>query len=187
VEGLPEQAGATGLAVVALGLLLGTGAWLLARRWVAAGLGRDARDPVTLLLATTLAAGVAAVPLATWRIVEDIRYTSSLDSWLADNYGVSVYEVHPALYDELRRLIPPGDTYYLRAGRTQDPTSAGAFREWALGILLPRVAVESPDDADWLVTLGVDPRSVGPRVDRVWVVHPAGQGVPAAYLGRVQA
>jgi hypothetical protein len=145
------------------------------------------REPVALVVTTMLAVGIAAVPYATWRIVEDIRYTSALDPWLAQNYGVSVYEVHPALYDRVRALVPAGDTYYLRAGKTRDPASAEAFRQWALTALLPRVSVVDPSQAQWLLTLGVDPRAIGPPVDRVWLVRQAGQGVPAAYLGRVAA
>jgi hypothetical protein len=186
VEGLPQTYGPAGLIVAALCFALCAAVWLLARPKVAARLGGP-RDPVTLVVVTMLAVGVAAVPYASWRIVEDIRYTSALDPWLAQNYGVSVYEVHPALYDRVRELVPDRDTYYLRASQTRDPASIQAFRQWALGALLPRVSVTDPWQAKWLLTLGVDPRTIGPPVDRVWVVRQAGQGVPTAYLGRVAA
>ena len=74
---------------------------------------------VLVLVATT----VGTAPFIGWRIVEDIRYTSTIDPWLAPRYGVSVFRVHPEIFDNAAKHIPPGDTYFLAsspAARSND-------------------------------------------------------------------
>ena len=59
---------------------------------------------VLVLLATT----VGTAPFLGWRIVEDVRYTSQIDPWLSPRYGVSVFKVHPEIFDNAASRIPPG-------------------------------------------------------------------------------
>ena len=63
--------------------------------------------------------------------------------------------------------------------------SERAFEEWALGYLLPRVAVTDPAKARWIVTFGVDPRTVGPPIAKTWLLKGPVNGLPPAYLGQV--
>lgn len=183
MEGLPQHPGAVGLAVLALGLVVGALYGLRARRRVSgAFVGQPSVAWVVVLL---VAVGIGTAPFIAWRIVEDIRYTSSIDAWLVPRYGVSVYEVHPEIFDNAAARIPAGDTYYVISDPGLDRTSRAAFRQWALGYLLPRVAVADPGDAQWILTLGVRPASIGGPIERTWVLKGSVNGLPPAYLGKV--
>jgi hypothetical protein len=173
VEGVPQNPNAVGLAAIVLGLVLGAVFLLRARR---------TQSLVSLTVATL---ALAAFPYVAWRVVEDIRYTSNLDSWLANRYGVSVFRVHPAIFDNAETHMTRDARYYLVSSPKLDATRRAAFAQWAAGWMLPRVAVASPGRADFVLALGVDPRSVGVPISHVWRVMPALQGTPAAYLGEV--
>ena len=183
MEGLPQHPGPVGLLLLVVGLVAGAFyAWsirgsLRSDVGGSASVGRIA----LVLVATTL----GAAPFVAWRIVEDIRYTSGIDSWLAPRYGVSVYGVHPEIFDNAVHRIPAGDTYYMASATTINDVSQRAFKEWALGYLLPRVAVADPAKARWIVTFGVDPRTVGPPITKTWLLKGPVNGLPPAYLGEV--
>jgi hypothetical protein len=183
VEGLPQAPGAFGLALLFLGLLGGGVYARLVRRsvWSSVGGSVSVGWIVLVLTATT----VGAVPFIAWRVVQDIRYTSHLDPWLVPRYGVSVYGVHPEIFDNAKLRIPSGDTYYLAPSTTIDRTAQKAFKDWALGYLLPRMAVPDPADASWIMTFGVDPRKVGPPISQTWLLKGPVNGLPPAYLGKV--
>ena len=189
MQGLPEGIGPLAVALVALGAVLGVAFMLWVRRpleatFAAAGpTGRT----VAATVALALGLGVGAAPYLTWRVVEDVRYTSELDPWLVERYGVSVFEVHPAVYDRAAALIPRDATYALRTDPRIERTRRAAFEQWALTTLLPRRAVSNPADARWLLTLGVRPEAVDPRVVRTIRLHPGGQGVPPSYAGELPA
>jgi len=184
VEGLPQSPGPVGLALLVVGLALGgLFAWRIRSGTVSA---LDGATVVAWIVLGATAVTLGSTPFVAWRIVEDIRYTSGIDSWLRPRYGVSVFRVHPEIFDNAKARIPPGDTYYLDPSDKVEYTSRSAFRLWALGYLLPRVAVSNPEEADWIVTLGVDPRTVGPPVSKVWLLKEPVNGLPAAYLGKVQ-
>ena len=82
--------------MVLLGVLLAAvyAGWM--RRAGAANGGGYALGTPFAWIALTL---IMFTPYIAWRIVEDVRYTSSLNSWIADRYGVSVVQVHPAIFD----------------------------------------------------------------------------------------
>lgn len=184
VQGVPDGIGLVGAVLLALGLLVAVpyAFWMrrrLGRAFASAG-GTGAA--VASLLALALLVGVGATPLTLWRIVQDIRYTSSLDPWLAERYGVSVFEIHPSLYDRLLQRIPPDETYALRVSPGIDDVTRGAFEQWALTTLLPRRAVASTADTRWIVTLGIPPRASDSGRLRAWKLHPGGRGVPPSFL-----
>jgi hypothetical protein len=129
---------------------------------------------------------IAFTPYVGWRITEDIRYTSGLNSWIADRYGVSVVQVHPGIFDAAAAHMPRNARYYLAVSPQVDSTRRQAFEQWAAGWLLPRVATSTPGQAAWILTLGVKPGSVGPPLQRSWRIWPAVTGSPAAYLGEVR-
>ena len=112
------------------------------------------------------------------------RYTSQIDLARAALRRF-VFKVHPEIFDNAAWRIPAGDTYYLASDPDLDRATKAAFREWALGYLLPRIAVADPAKAGWILTLGVDPASVGPKVSRTWLMKESVNGLPPAYLGRV--
>ena len=124
-------------------------------------------------------------PYIAWRIVEDVRYTSGLNSWILDRYGVSVAKVHPAIFDAAAAHMPLHARYYLATSPKVDSTRRQAFEQWAAAWLLPRVATSTAAQARWILTLGVKPPAVDPNVRRTWRIWPAVNGAPAAYLGEV--
>ena len=123
-------------------------------------------------------------PYIAWRMVEDIRYTSGLNSWIADRYGVSVAQVHPAIFDAAAAHMPLHARYYLATAPDIDSTRREAFEQWAAGWLLPRIATSTVPKDGWILTLGVKPFAVDSNVKRTWRIWPAVNGTPAAYLGQ---
>ena len=177
---LPEGIGALGLLLLAVGTVAGLGAGWVAMR--AAG-GDRAQ---AALLAVALALAVAVAPFSAWRIVQDFRYTSRIAEPVAERIGAYENYLDGSAFDDLARLIPPGDRYYVRVAREIEPESAAhAFRVWGLTALLPRRAATNPANADWIVTWGVDPRYVRLGVGRVWRIREPKHGFPAIYLARV--
>jgi len=185
VEGLPQDPGAFGLGLLVIGLLVGVLYVAVVRRPLLASVGPSRGVGWIVIAVTATACGV--VPFVAWRTIEDIRYTRAIDPWLSPRYGVSVLGVHPEIFDNAARLIPRRDRYYLAPSPAIGGTQQAAFREWSLGYLLPRVAVADPNDAGWILTLGVDPRKVGPPIQKTWLLKGPVNGLPAAYLGKVVA
>lgn len=184
MKGLPLHPGVTGWAIWITGLLVGTlYAWRI-RKQVSRAVGESLTvGSIVLLL---IATGLGSAPFVGWRIIVDVRYTSQIDPWLVPRYGVSEHGVHPEIFDNAAARIPSGDTYYLAPSPRLNNETQAAFRQWALGYLLPRIAVGDPERADWILTLGVDPASVGPDVSRTWIMKEAIGSTPPAYLGRVR-
>src|SRR4051812_3533024 len=54
---------------------------------------------------------LAATPYLAYRIVEDIRLTSSMSAYEQRVAGPVQAYLQPYLLDPVRRIIPPGDTY----------------------------------------------------------------------------
>ena len=52
-----------------------------------------------------------------------------------------------------RAIVPPHARYYIQVSK---PHQTGIFRFWSFTALLPRVAVTSPQDADWVVSWSSD-------------------------------
>lgn len=174
MEGLPQNPDALGLAMILLGLV------------AAAIYGLRVRRAQSIAVAAVAVLAIAAFPYIAWRVTEDIRYTSRLDPWIANRYGVSVFRVHPAIFDNAASHMPADARYYLASSPQIDDTRRKAFAQWAAGWLLPRIAVASPAQADYVLTLGLRPNSVGAPIARTWRVMPPLLGTPAAYLGRVR-
>lgn len=145
--------------------------------------GRAGGSSTVVAIVTAL---ILFSPYIAWRIIEDVRYTSGLNSWIADRYGVSVAQVHPAIFDSAAARMPLHARYYLVTAADIDAVREGAFKQWAAGWLLPRVATSTAAQADWILTLGVNPATVGPRLEHSWRIWPAVNGTPAAYLGQVR-
>jgi hypothetical protein len=88
--------------------------------------------------------------------------------------------VHERVWAELRRLIPEHDRYYVQAKNN-------LIAYWTFTSLLPRVAVASVHDADWVVSME-DPSTLGVRYSRMWTIRrvysPGGQELILAKVAR---
>jgi len=101
---------------------------------------------------------------------------------LRDRYGSRVI-ADERVFRTLRQRIPPDETYYLqveRPGAGVRRESGGAFRHWTLWWLLPRVAVASPEEADWVISRNADPETLGVELEEVSEIG------TSTLLGRVQ-
>src|SRR5215216_5199329 len=154
--GLPSRPGALGLALLALGL---AAAIVFGARF----LREHARTPLVLACSVCAAATLGSAPFFVWRLVEDVRYTTSLNRSDYDGAGPIQAFLQPYLLDTVPALIPRGDTYMTAVGAGVPYDAARkAFPSLALQTLFPRISVASARDADWVVAWGVDPRSVAP-------------------------
>ena len=75
--------------------------------------------------------------------------------------GVAV-GVNVAFVEWARRQIPEGDSYYLvpDAARANE-----AVYQWLTYQMFPRLVTERPEEADWLVIYGADPRGTYDRAE----------------------
>jgi hypothetical protein len=188
---LPSEPGVAGLAVLAGGLVLGAAlGWRAWRRLRLLLLeqGRPGRL-AAVLLALTFAVSASTAPYYAWRIVQDLRYTTRLSRDVAERIGAFESFLDARAFDVLRERIPADDSFYVRAKENLELAPATfAFRAWALASLLPRRAVADPWRANWLVTLGIDPRTLGVPLASVRVIPTAyGERLPPLYLARVQS
>ena len=189
MQGVPEGLGVVGAALLFLGLGLGMLVAIGIRRRLGSELPAASHTGrvLTWTVTAALAVGIGVAPFVGWRIAQDLRYTTSIDPWLMERYGVSVFEIHPAAYDRMLERIPPTGTYAMRVHPSVETTFKAAFEQWALTTLLPRRAVTDPGRAGWLITLGIRPEEADSLVVRSWRVHPGGRGIPPSYLGHLRS
>ena len=172
--GLPQSPGATGIVLLVVGATIGAAlAW---RAW------RELRAPLTAVMLATV---VGATPFVAWRVVEDLRLTTGIERRDAEVYAPLGRGIDPVIYARLRRAIRPGETYFISASSATDQTTAGAFRQWALSALLPRVASETLRESDWIVAWGAQPDAGGIPVTEAMLVHLGDEDSPPVHLGRV--
>lgn len=62
--------------------------------------------------------------------------------------------VRDRVWGELRQRIPKHDRYYLQ-------TDYGLVHFWTFTSLLPRIAVDDPRQADWIISYRADPKALG--------------------------
>lgn len=181
--GAPDQLDAVGAAVALAGLL--------AAAVVVVLLFRRARNsgnrlcPAVAAAALALAVAVGSLPLAAWRIARDIAHTTALAPDEVRGAGPIQAFLQPYLLDDAARALPQGATYAAVTGPgVPYPTAAKAFPSLARDVLFPRLAVEDPRDAEWIVAWGVDPAELAPVEDARVVTPPSGV-YPAVVLARV--
>lgn len=177
--GVPASPGATGWALIAAGLLLAGSIVWLARDHVR-------RSPIHVaaaLAALALTAGI--IPYLVWRIGEDLRYTSRLDSYTAANAGPIQAYLPGYLLDSVAHFVPPSATYAtVVSPRVPWAPARVGFPALAKQALFPRRSVAAPASADYVVSWGVDPRRIAP-VSKVWVARPAFASNPTVFVGKV--
>jgi hypothetical protein len=87
--------------------------------------------------------------------------------------------VRESVWGELRRTIPKHDRYYVQ-------TEYGLVRFWTFTSLLPRIAVERPRDADWVISYRGDPKTLGVRYSKLHTIrHVYASGAYSIVLGKV--
>jgi hypothetical protein len=110
--------------------------------------------PAALLAAGALAAGLAVLPLQTARALDDAYDAKAFSRYAAERYGAAGRGFSVALLDRVRQVLPRDAVYYLDVKHRPGAT---ALRFWTRGWLLPRIAVASPDEADWVLSWRGDP------------------------------
>jgi hypothetical protein len=119
--------------------------------------------PAALLAALATFGAVTVFPERLQTAVDGTQRFRTLSVDVRDRYGSRVI-AEARVFRTLRERIPADATYYLqleRPGAGVQPESGGAFRHWTLGWLLPRVAVDSPEEADWVISRNADPETLG--------------------------
>jgi hypothetical protein len=183
VLGLPAEPGAAGTIMLALGIAAAVAFVLLARGRVAAELGVPLRSRVAVATVAVLATMLAAGPFVLWRVVEDIRYTSRLTSQQAEEVGAGRYGIDERVFARVRQLVPPDATYAVEAGPSIGERTRVALPFWAAFTLAPRVRVEDPRRAEWIVTWGLPPERLGVNTADETVIVTAAR--PFWYVARV--
>jgi hypothetical protein len=170
--------------MLVLGLAAAAALLLLAPARIAAELGVPVRSAVSLATLATLATTVAAGPFVLWRVVEDIRYTARLTTQQAEEIGANMNGLDERVFDRIRALVPPDATYAIEAAPDIDWRRREALPKWAGFSLLPRIRVEDPARADWVVSWGVPPSRLNLEVadETVIVAH---HEAPLWYVARV--
>jgi hypothetical protein len=72
--------------------------------------------------------------------------------------------VRDRVWGELRRRIPKHDRYYLQ-------TNYGLVHFWTFTSLLPRIAVDDPKKADWIISYRADPRTLGVPLESLHTIR----------------
>jgi hypothetical protein len=181
--GLPAHPGRVGELLLVLGILCALAlAPLVWRRTLAAMGGAVAGAAAVALLVVSTA---AAAPFVAWRIVEDVRYTSRYTSPQAERIGGDMAGIDWHLYTRLRGRIPPHDTYYVDLPPLPllDQIS---IRYWSSYVLLPRIRVDDPREADWVLGWGKRPDVRGVRLGPVSRLDLPDGKPRLYYLARVQ-
>jgi len=178
--GAPSSPGAVGWALIALGLVLAVAALVRYR----AAVRRQAPSAAAAIV--VLVAAAAATPFVVWRIVDDLRYTTTLHGYDRAAAGPVQAYLPGYLVDGASRLIPPAATYAtVVSPKVPWAPARSAFGALAMESLFPRRSVATPADADYLVTWGVQPASVA-HVQRVWTLRKAFGQSPTVYVARTR-
>lgn len=144
--------------------------------------------PVALLAAAMTLAGLVVYP----RTIKDTasaarRYerhwsankhrADGPEDCLTMNFNACVRE---RVWGELRQRIPSNDRYYLQ-------TNYGLVHFWTFTSLLPRIAVDDPRQADWIVSYRADPKALGvPLASRHTIRHVYTNGAYSIVLAKVK-
>jgi hypothetical protein len=88
--------------------------------------------------------------------------------------------VRERVWDDLRRTIPRSDRYYLQ-------TNYGLVHFWTFTSLLPRIAVDDPRRADWIVSYRANPKALGVPLGPVRTIrHVYTNGAYSILVARVK-
>jgi hypothetical protein len=161
VLNLPDRPGATGYVVLLVGMSLGLALILVGRGRVASRVGGD--HVLAALLTAALAATVAGAPFTLWRVLEDIRTTSTLTPEHAEYVGAETKLIDGELVRRIEAAIPRGQTYHVRVAPQAYVEIRESLALWLGYELVPRRQTRALVAADWLVTWGATPDALGLR------------------------
>lgn len=154
----------------------------------AESLRRGRRQPRVLAAYVVLLAVFLAVawhlPVGLWRLYVETRDLAALTRTERALRGPRYVGVDTEVFVAARRLIPEDDVYLVAVGpRTPRNPQAelDAVPRFAAWWLLPRRQTRSLERADWVIAYGVDPRKLGPSLERVDEV---GEGIAVAKVRR---
>lgn len=180
--GLPAHPGRTGELLLAVGIVAAlTLAPLVWRHTLAATSGAVV---VAGLVALVIVSTTAAAPFVAWRIVEDVRYTSRLTRPQAERIGGDDAGIDWRAYTWLRMRLPPRATYALRL-RPLDRVTRVSTLYWSGYVLLPRVRLADPREAQWVVGWGTRPEVPGVRLGPASRLELPGATPSTYYVARV--
>ena len=137
-------------------------AWRLVRR-------EPGSTAYAALATAILVAGLCTFPLQLGRALKGARDAKRIGPRTAELYGGLGRSFSVNSVERAREAIPPDATYYLDVAPRQ---GGSAMRFWARGRLLPRIAVTSPEEAEWVVAWREDPRELGVPLAEVRNVGP---------------
>ena len=87
--------------------------------------------------------------------------------------------VNDRVWGELRHEIPKSDRYYVQ-------TNYGLVRFWTFTSLLPRIAVEHPKDAQWVIVYRANPDKLGVKLSKRRLIrHVYANGKYSLLVGKV--
>jgi hypothetical protein len=179
VLGVPASPGTVGWLLLAFGSVGAVVAVFALRRRVAVAPAATAAALVALVVA------VAALPFVVWRFVEDLRVTTRLDGYGAEEAGPVQAYLPGYLVNGARRVIPVDATFATAVSqRIPWAPARAAFPSLTMQTLFPGVSVEDPGAADYVVSWGVRPAVVTPVI-RTWIVRARAGAYPAVYVGQV--
>jgi len=180
VLGAPGSPSAVGWALIAIGLVLAVAALVRFR----GAIRRQAPSVAAALVVLVVIA--AATPYVVWRVVEDLRYTTTLHGYDRAAAGPVQAYLPGYLLDGASRLIPPAATFAtVVSPRVPWASARSGFGPLAMQSLFPRRSVANARDADYVVAWGVQPRTVVP-VQRVWTLRKAFGQYPTIYVARTR-
>jgi hypothetical protein len=125
---------------------------------------------LALFLIVGLASIVATYP-ASWRFLDD-QHKEFADYSASDRLEAAGYAnaLPVGAFDFFRAHLERKERYYLAApagSYISGVDRPAALRAFARYYLLPAIAVQSPDQAEAIVSVGVDPKTLGLPLDRV--------------------
>jgi hypothetical protein len=148
-------------AEIALALAGGLVVWFVARS--------ELRSPLAAALPAIAVAGALYwLPGAAHGAINEARAYHRIGRYKADNAGAIAVGLDPHTFDRIRAIVPAHDTLYVQG--------SGKFRFWAYTDLLPRLAVGSPHDAEWVLVHRPPLAIPGIRFAHVYHLHGATLG-----------
>jgi hypothetical protein len=125
--------------------------------------------PAALVAALVAFGALAVFPERVRTAMDDTQRFRDVPVELRDRYGSRLIADEP-VFRALRARIAADETYYVHLGppgTPEEPELDGPFRHWTFWWLLPRVAVDSPQEADWIVSRNADPETLGVELGEI--------------------
>lgn len=143
------------------------------------------RRLASCVLLASVGAALLITPSLTLSAVARIRSHSNLSTAQKASWGAAVSHIDPDAFAEAKAIIPSRATYYVSVAPSLSSFARLSFVTWASGTSLPRIAVDDPRQAAWIISWGRVPRLRGIAVDDIRRLRSAPRGVPV-FVGRIR-